>query len=80
MQKLHIKVTDKSDDQQLLAFLSMREVQTFLGGKSRSSIYRWIAAGEFPKPIKIGGNSSVWPLETLMEWRKSVMSMEVHNV
>lgn len=31
----------------------------YLGGRSRSSVYRDIAAGRLPAPIKIGG-SSFW--------------------
>ena len=29
-------------------------------GLSRSEIYRRIAAGEFPKPVKIGRRASAW--------------------
>jgi prophage regulatory protein len=29
-------------------------------GKSASTIYAQIAAGKFPKPVKIGPNSSAW--------------------
>ena len=28
-------------------------------GVSRPTIYRWVATGEFPKPISIGANSVV---------------------
>jgi len=27
-----------------------------------STIYRWIQAGKFPKPTKIGGRTAVWDL------------------
>lgn len=79
MHKQNTQAANLLASQHQLAFFSMREVQAFLGGKSRSSVYRWIAAGEFPQPIKIGGNSSVWSLEDLIEWRDSVVSKEKQN-
>ncbi|WP_363331628.1 AlpA family phage regulatory protein [Haliea sp.] len=50
----------------------MKEVQAMLGGKSRSTIYRWISSGWLPRPIKIGANSIAWPEEVFLEWRNSL--------
>lgn len=36
--------------------------------KSRSTIWRWIRAGRFPKPMKIGPNSNAWTQEQLVSW------------
>ena len=36
----------------LLTFNDLREI---LGGRGRSTIYRDVAAGRLPEPIKIGG-------------------------
>ncbi len=33
-----------------------------LTGKSRSTLYRDIQRGLFTKPVKIGGDSSAWPV------------------
>ena len=35
------------------------------------TIYRHVAAGLFPKPIKLGG-ASRWSLAALTEWEKSL--------
>lgn len=56
-----------------LRFMDMREVQAIVGNKSRSTIYRWIASGNFPAPIKVCG-SSMWPEEVIEDWRKKVIS------
>jgi len=36
-----------------------------------------MAAGTFPKPIKIGINSVAWPEEVIVEWYQSVSFQEV---
>lgn len=35
---------------------------------SRSSLYAAIAAGGFPKPVKIGGRVNAWPDSEIAEW------------
>lgn len=37
-------------------------------GKSRSVIYRDIAVGTFPAPVKIGDRSSAWPSPAVEKW------------
>jgi predicted DNA-binding transcriptional regulator AlpA len=34
--------------------ITIREVAALLGGVSTRSIERWTAAGQFPRPIKLG--------------------------
>ena len=53
--------------------LTLKQVSEILGGKSRSTIYRWIAEGGFPQPVKVRG-SSFWPEEVVAEWRESVVT------
>ena len=53
----------------ILNFLSMKEVLS-ITGKSRSTIYRWIANGSFPSPVNIGVGSIAWPVEVIAEWRE----------
>lgn len=36
--------------------------------KSRPTIYRWSREGFFPKPVKIGPNSSAWRIADLHTW------------
>lgn len=37
-------------------------------GKKRSSIYRDIAAGIFPAPVKLGERASAWPEHEVNAW------------
>ena len=43
-----------------MRLLTFNDLRTILGGRGRSSIYRDVAAGRLPKPIKIGGRV-YWP-------------------
>ena len=36
--------------------------------KSRSEIYRRIAAGDFPQPVKLGERASAWPEHEVTAW------------
>ena len=48
-------------------FLRISEVLDRVG-VSRPTIYRWVAAGEFPKQISIGANSVVWLESDITKW------------
>ena len=48
--------------------LRRKEVQQRLGGISRSTLYRWIGAGQFIKPIHFGANSVGWFEEDVSNW------------
>ena len=41
-------------------YLTLTELRTKLGGRSRSAIYLDLAAGRLPQPIKLGGRL-YWP-------------------
>lgn len=40
-------------------------------GITRSSLSRWRAEGEFPKPIRIGPNRVGWRSSTISDWLDS---------
>ena len=42
----------------------VKQLTTF----SRSTIYRLMSKGEFPKQIKLSERSSVWSLEEIYNW------------
>ena len=48
-------------------FLRISEVLDRVG-VSRPTIYRWVAAGEFPKQISIGANSVVGLESDVTKW------------
>lgn len=59
----------------MLNLLNIKQVQQIVGGKSRSTLYRWIADGSFPAPIKVCG-SSMWPMESIVHWRDQLLSQK----
>jgi predicted DNA-binding transcriptional regulator AlpA len=42
------------------ALLTIKDVCAFFGGLNPSTIYRGIAAGRYPAPIRVGLNTSRW--------------------
>lgn len=67
-----MKTVSIPHNRQLKSLMSISDIQRFTG-KSRSTIYRWIAAGSFPAPVKVY-SSSLWPEERLAEWRQQVIN------
>ena len=37
-------------------------------GVSKDSIWRWKRKGDFPRPVKLGGNTTRWRLSDIEEW------------
>jgi prophage regulatory protein len=35
---------------------------------SRSTIWRWLKEGKFPRPVKLGAASTRWLISDLEEW------------
>ena len=53
--------------QQIDRMLRRKEVEQ-ITGRSRSAIYEGIAAGTFPKPVKIGARAVAWPESVIRAW------------
>lgn len=47
--------------------IRIREVQHRVG-LGRSTIYRWMAQGRFPKPVQLGGHVVAWLEGDIEEW------------
>ena len=56
------------DAQRVLARLPTVLKMTGLG---RSTIYRWIADGSFPPPVRLGPRAVAWRWSDLDEWTRS---------
>jgi prophage regulatory protein len=59
-------------------FLRRRAVEARTG-LPRSSIYDRIAAGEFPKPVPLGGRSVGWLESEIVEWQKARIAERAHK-
>ncbi|WP_258577645.1 helix-turn-helix transcriptional regulator [Nitrosomonas supralitoralis] len=46
---------------------------------SRSSIYRWIHAGTFPTPVRIGERGIAFKLSELEKWIESRPRIQLHG-
>lgn len=44
---------------------------------STATIWRWIKAGKFPKPFKLGGNITVFDLDEVEIWLKNKTTREL---
>lgn len=40
-------------------------------GISTATLYRWMAEGVFPKPIRVGANSVRWTEKSVTDWMNS---------
>jgi len=40
-------------------------------GISHSTIWRWVRAGRFPKPVRIGQAAIAWPADEILRWIES---------
>ena len=47
--------------------IRLKEVQHRVG-LGRSTIYRWMAEGKFPKPVQLGGYAVAWAQEDIENW------------
>ena len=50
-----------------LRLLRLKEVKMRVG-LGRSTIYRWISEGNFPKPVKLGMQSVAWREDDIDYW------------
>jgi len=57
----------------------LKEV-TGMTGLARSTIYKYISAGTFPKPIPLGGRSVGWVQAELHEWiTEKIETRDIQN-
>lgn len=47
--------------------IRLKEVQHRVG-LGRSTIYRWMAEGKFPKPVQLGGYAVAWAEDEIQNW------------
>jgi prophage regulatory protein len=64
-----MSTAERQDDSQATfnRCVRIREVKA-MTGMSHSTIYKYIAAGQFPKPIKLGLRMAAWRVSTIEAW------------
>lgn len=50
-------------------FMRLPDVQKLVPA-DRTTLWRWVKAGTFPAPVKLGPNLSAWPASQVKDWIK----------
>ena len=58
---------EATDSRRGTRLIRLPEVQHRVG-LGRSTIYRWMAEGKFPKPVQLGGYAVAWPEDKIVRW------------
>ncbi len=56
-----------TETRRVTRLIRLPEVQHRVG-LGRSTIYRWMAEGKFPKPVQLGGYTVAWSEEEVDAW------------
>lgn len=59
--------SEATEPRRVTRLIRLPEVQHRVG-LGRSTIYRWMAEGKFPKPIQLGGYAVAWAQDDVEEW------------
>ncbi|MEO1167905.1 MAG: AlpA family transcriptional regulator [Pseudomonadota bacterium] len=55
------------DPRRVTRLIRLPEVMSRVG-LGRSTIYRWMSEGKFPKPVQLGGHAVAWACDEVDEW------------
>lgn len=58
---------EDTEDRRVTRLIRLKEVQHRVG-LGRSTIYRWMAEGRFPKPVQLGGSTVAWAEGEVDRW------------
>ena len=56
-----------TESRRVTRLIRLPEVQHRVG-LGRSTIYRWMSEGKFPKPMPLGSHSVAWAEEDINDW------------
>ena len=59
--------TGATESRRVTRLIRLPEVQHRVG-LGRSTIYRWMSEGKFPKPVQLGGYAVAWAEEEVDGW------------
>ena len=59
-----------TETRRVTRLIRLPEVQHRVG-LGRSTIYRWMAEGKFPKPVQLGSYSVAWAEDEVTRWVES---------
>ena len=56
-----------TESRRITRLVRLPEVQHRVG-LGRSTIYRWMSEGKFPKPVQLGGYAVAWAEDEIEQW------------
>jgi len=56
--------------------ISAKEVLKLTGYKSRTTLWRRVRAGDFPKPVALSSHSTRWKKNEVEDWIESLPEMQ----
>ena len=65
-----------TETRRVTRLIRLPEVQHRVG-LGRSTIYRWMAEGKFPKPVQLGGYSVAWAEDEVEHWIASRIGQSI---
>jgi prophage regulatory protein len=66
--EIEIKANEKNTGTPVRRFLRLYEVKQATG-LGHATIYEWMARGDFPKPVPLGGRRVGWIDAEILEWQ-----------
>ena len=51
-----------------LSLLREPVVRNAVGGIGKSTLWRWVREGRFPKPVRLGANCVAWRSDEVEQW------------
>ncbi|MGI8896484.1 MAG: helix-turn-helix transcriptional regulator [Casimicrobiaceae bacterium] len=54
-------------------YFRFKALGPYIGNISKSTVIRWVAAGRFPPPMRVGENVSAWSEEQLEAWQRGIV-------
>jgi len=55
-------------------FYRLNRVREICGGIAPSTVWAWVKAGTFPKPIKLSANTTAWNAADVDAWAQARIS------
>ncbi|MFO1255741.1 MAG: AlpA family transcriptional regulator [Sphingomonadaceae bacterium] len=65
-----------AEPKRVTRLIRLKEVQHRVG-LGRSTIYRWMAEGRFPKPVQLGGYAVAWAEDEIHNWIVETLKLGV---
>lgn len=70
-----VQVAELSEPRVPQTFIRLKELVQRIG-VGRSTVYKWIEEGSFPKPVHLGPHAVAWLVTDIVEWEQSKLLVD----